>query len=108
MLTVIEVDTAVAAELASLASDVVQIVRESLSNVSRHAEATSCRITLRRTERGAELEIDDDGLGFDPTSSTSQGMGMDNLRGRVVALGGELTIDSVLGEGVTIRVSLPL
>jgi signal transduction histidine kinase len=107
VLTVIDVDTAVAAELASLASDVVQIVREALSNVSRHAEATSCRITLRRTKRGAQLEIDDDGVGFDP-SSTSQGMGMDNLRGRVLALGGELTIDSVLGEGVTIRASLPL
>ena len=85
----------------------MQIVREGLSNVSRHAEATSCRITLRRTERGAMLEIDDDGLGFDP-SSTSQGMGMDNLRGRVLALGGELTIDSVLGEGATISASLPL
>ena len=107
VLTIIEVDTSVAAELASLASDVVQIVRESLSNVSRHAEATSCRITLRRTELGAELEIDDDGVGFDP-SSASQGMGMDNLRGRVIALGGELTIESVLGEGTTIRASLPL
>ena len=74
VLTIIDVDASVAAELASLASDVVQIVREALSNVSRHAEATSCRITLRRTERGAELEIDDDGLGFDP-SSTSQGYG---------------------------------
>jgi signal transduction histidine kinase len=107
VLTIIEVDTSVAAELASLASDVVQIVRESLSNVSRHAGATSCRISLRRTERGAELEIDDDGRGFDPSSAT-QGMGMDNLRGRVGALGGELTIESVLGEGTTIRVSLPL
>ena len=107
VLTIIEVDTSVAAELASLASDVVQIVRESLSNVGRHAEATSCRITLRRTSLGAELEIDDDGRGFDP-SFPSQGMGMDNLRGRVVALGGELSIDSVLGEGATVRVSLPL
>ena len=107
VLTVIDIDASVAAELSGLASDVVQIVREGLSNVSRHAEATSCRITLRRTERGAMLEIDDDGLGFDP-SSTSQGMGMDNLRGRVLALGGELTIDSVLGEGATISASLPL
>lgn len=107
VLTIIDVDASVAAELASVASDVVQIVRESLSNVSRHAEATSCRITLRRTARGAELEIDDDGLGFDP-SSASQGMGMDNLRGRVAALGGGLTIESVLGEGATIRASFPL
>ena len=84
-----------------------EIVRESLANVIRHAEATSCRITLRRTERGAELEIDDDGLGFDP-STAQRGMGMDNLDGRVLALGGDLTVESVLGEGATITVSLPL
>jgi signal transduction histidine kinase len=107
VLTIIDVDASVAAELSSVASDVVQIVREALSNVSRHAEATSCRITLRRTEHGAELEIDDDGLGFDP-SSTSPGMGTDNLRARVLGLGGELSIDSVLGEGATIRASIPL
>jgi signal transduction histidine kinase len=107
VLTIIEVDPSVAAELASVASEVVQIVRESLSNVSRHAEATSCRITLRRTERGAELEIDDDGLGFDP-STAPRGMGMDNLHGRVLAVGGELTVESVLGEGATVTVSFPL
>ena len=84
VLTIVEVDGAVAAELASRAADVVQIVREALSNVGRHAEATSCRVSLRRTDGGAELEIDDDGRGFDPEAPSS-GMGMRNLRERVTA-----------------------
>ena len=46
--------------------------------------------------------------GWGSTRPPRAGMGMDNLRGRVLALGGELTIDSVLGEGATIRASLPL
>ena len=68
MLTIVDVDDGVAAELASRAADVVQLVREALSNVGRHAQATSCRISLRRSDGGAELEVDDDGMGFDPSA----------------------------------------
>ena len=107
VLTIVDVDGAVAAELASRAADVVQIVREALSNVGRHAEATSCRVSLYRADPGATLEVDDDGRGFDPDDA-STGMGMANLADRVAALGGELTVESVLGEGTTVRASLPL
>jgi signal transduction histidine kinase len=107
VLTIVEVDGAVAAELTSRAADVVQIVREALSNVGRHAEATSCRVSLRRTDGGAELEIDDDGRGFDPEAPSS-GMGMRNLRERVTALGGVLAVESVAGQGTTIRALLPV
>jgi signal transduction histidine kinase len=107
VLTIVEVDAAVSAELASRAADVVQLVREALSNVGRHAEATSCRVALRRSGGGAELEIDDDGRGFDPDAPSS-GMGIANLRERAASLGGELTITSVAGEGTTVRATLPL
>ena len=57
--------TSVAAELASRAADVVQLIREALSNVGRHANATTCRVSLRRRAgRRVELEIDDDGVGL--------------------------------------------
>ena len=82
-------------------------MREALSNVGRHADATSCRVTLRRADSSAELEIDDDGRGFDP-ASPSAGMGMANLRDRVASLGGELSVASVVGDGTTIRAALPL
>lgn len=108
VLTIVDVDDGVASELASRAGDIVQVVREALSNIGKHAEATTCRVTLRRgREGGAELEIDDDGRGF-VTSEADAGMGLSNLRDRVAQMGGTLAIDSVEGEGTTLRASFPL
>ncbi len=107
VLTIVSVDEGVASELAGRAADVVQLTREALSNIGRHASATSCRVTLRRTDGGAELEIDDDGIGFD-VDGPSRGMGLANLRERVEGLDGQLTIVSIDGEGTTIRAVLPL
>jgi signal transduction histidine kinase len=108
VVTVVEVDEEVAAELASLASDVVQLTREALSNVGKHAAATTCRVTLRRASSDrAELEVDDDGKGFDPRSP-ADGMGLRNLRERVASLGGELQIESALEAGTTLRATLPM
>ncbi len=108
VVTVVEVDEQVASELASKSADVVQLAREALSNVGRHADATTCRVTLRRDADGrASLEIDDDGHGFDRTLPTT-GMGLGNLAERVTSIGGELQIRSVAGEGTTVTALIPL
>ena len=106
VITVVEIDGDVAAALASLAGDVVQLVREALSNVERHGAAATCRVTLRGTDEGVLLEVDDDGRGFDVDLAT-WGMGIENLRERVASLGGTFRIDSTPGEGTTVRVTLP-
>ena len=107
VVTVVDIDDRLAAELASRAGDLVQLTREALSNVGRHATATTCRVSLRRGEGGlAVLEIDDDGTGFDPEVSPA-GMGLVNMRDRVAALGGDLSIDSTGGEGTTVRLTVP-
>ena len=106
-LAVAEIDPEVAAELAPRAADVIQLAREALSNVARHAAATSCRVALRRLAGGAVLVIDDDGTGFDPSSSPT-GMGLRNLRERAGSLGGTLAIESVVGQGTTVSVTVPL
>jgi signal transduction histidine kinase len=107
VVTVIDVDEHVAAELSSRAPDVVQLVREALSNVGRHGEAMTCRVSLSRRPEGAILEIDDDGRGFDVDIAT-WGMGLNNLRERAESLGGTFAIESLLGEGTTVRIALPL
>ena len=56
VVTVVDIDPGIAAELASVASDIVQVTREALSNVGRHAEATTCRVSLRRGAEGASLD----------------------------------------------------
>jgi two-component system, NarL family, sensor histidine kinase DevS len=107
VVTVVQIDEDVASELSSRASDLVQITREALSNVGRHAHATTCRVTLRRANGVAVLEIDDDGAGFD-TETASEGLGLDNLRRRIEQLGGHLALTSIVGEGTTISARLPL
>ncbi len=108
VVTVADIDGDVAAELASVAADVVQLVREALSNIGRHAAAATCRVTLRRDPTGdALLEIDDDGSGFD-VDETHTGMGLGNLRDRVESMGGKFSLVSAPNEGTTVTALLPL
>jgi len=107
VVTVVDIDPTVASELASVASDVVQLTREALSNVGRHAKAATCRVSLRRDGASAFLEIDDDGSGFELGGQTG-GLGIANLRDRVASLGGTMDIDTRAGEGTAVRISLPL
>jgi signal transduction histidine kinase len=102
-----EIDESVASELTPHAHELIQVVRETLSNVGRHAEATTCRVSLRRKGAAAELEIDDDGKGFDPETA-KRGDGLPNLEKRAEALGGKATIDSSPEQGTTIRIAIPL
>lgn len=107
VLTIVDVDEEVAAQLSGMAADVVQLTREALSNVGRHAEATSCRVSLRHHDHTAVLEVDDDGRGFDP-ATTKRGDGLTNLEDRAAALGGKTSIGSVSAQGTTVRIELPL
>jgi signal transduction histidine kinase len=107
VVTVAEVDPQAAAALASSAGDVVQLAREALSNVSRHAAATTCRLSLRRHGSGVVLEVDDDGRGFELDRVAGEGHGLPNLRQRAAALGGRAEIISVPGQGTTVRVTVP-
>ena len=105
VITIADVGGDVASELSSSAGEVIQIVREALSNVERHAAATTCRVTLQRIDESRiELSIDDDGLGFG--GSPTSGMGLTNLRARVEALGGSFDVRSTEGEGTTVVVLL--
>jgi signal transduction histidine kinase len=106
VVAVAEIDPAAAAELAGKAGDLVQLAREALSNVGRHAAAATCRLSLYRTEDGAVLEVDDDGRGFDP-ARPGGGHGLRNLRERAAALGGRAEITSAPGEGTRVRVTIP-
>jgi signal transduction histidine kinase len=113
--TVVEVDDQAAVALGPYANDLVQLVREALSNVARHAAASTCRISLYwrppvpsgPPNRIAVLEIDDDGRGFDP-AATAGGHGLANMRARANALGGMLEIKSSASEGTTVTVMVPL
>ena len=105
---VVDVDPAMASHFASSAADLVQIAREGLSNVARHAQATTCKLSLLRQQEHAVLEIDDDGQGFDAREVPAAGQGLRNIRERARALGGDVVLESTPGEGTTLQVRLPL
>jgi signal transduction histidine kinase len=109
VVTVVDIDEALAAELGSRDGDLVQLTREALSNVGRHAQAATCRVSLRRgaSPGMAVLEIDDDGLGF-AVDAVASGMGLRNLGERVAALEGQLSIESSPTDGTTVRAAIPV
>jgi signal transduction histidine kinase len=107
VVTVAEVDDEVASVVTPHAGELIQLAREALSNVGRHAEATTCRLSLRHEDGRAVLEIDDDGRGFD-SADVRRGEGLSNLEKRAAALGGRARITSVPTEGTTVRIELPL
>ena len=103
----VEVDPQVAAELAAKSGDVVQLLREALSNVSRHAQARTCQVRLVRRGRHGLLAVIDDGRGFDPYG-VSRGQGLDNILARAKRLGGVLRLHSAPGQGTTLQVRIPI
>lgn len=81
------------------------IIREALRNTLRHAEARSVRLRVARENEWWEIQIEDDGQGFDVGASTSQGNGLANMRQRAREAGADLRIDSSpdAGARVTLR-----
>jgi signal transduction histidine kinase len=106
--TVVDIDATVASELTSRAADVIQLAREAFSNVGRHARATTCRVALTRSDEGAVLEIDDDGVGFDLAQAWGKGQGLRNLGERAASFGGRLDVDSAASQGTTVMVTIPI
>jgi len=84
-----------------------RIVQESLNNVFRHAAATRVTVTLRRRPDGVSLVIKDDGRGF-VVSAQQSSFGLRGIRERARLLGGQAIIKSALGQGTTVRLSLPV
>jgi signal transduction histidine kinase len=86
-----------------------RIVQESLTNVLRHAEATSIRLAIAIEEDRISLEISDNGNGTSglPPSSRS-GQGLRGMRERARLLGGDLSVATAVGAGFRVRAWLPL
>lgn len=83
------------------------IFKEAANNAARHATAAAVRILIRVDRGGLELEITDDGPGFDVTASAGRGNGLGNMRKRAERLGGWLSVTSSRSSGTTIRLRVP-
>jgi signal transduction histidine kinase len=85
-----------------------RIVQESLTNVALHAQASRVDVLLGRRERHVVVTIEDDGVGFTPSSSAMENnLGLFGMRERIEMLGGQFTVESSPGRGTTVRVEVP-
>ncbi len=93
----------------ALETALYRIVQEALTNVIRHAHATTASVVIeRRTDRVRAI-IEDDGCGFDPASLSGDGhLGLNGIRERAALLNGHLIIESAPGHGTTLYVEFPL
>lgn len=90
-----------------------RILQEAVSNILRHANASKVIINLRPKDEQVVLEIQDNGRGFDVQKATGEALtrkqfGLLGMQERVSLVNGTLKVDSIPGEGTTLRVDVPL
>jgi signal transduction histidine kinase len=103
-------DTRVAPELELC---VYRVVQEALTNVAKHAHATTCRVFLHRLPHSLLVTVEDDGKGMLPVAwrddnGERPGIGLVGVRERVTQLGGRLEVDTHAGKGTRLTIELPI
>jgi signal transduction histidine kinase len=88
-----------------------RICAEALSNVRKHAEASNVVVTMETVDDGVLVEVQDDGVGFDVSTSEASSeaghIGLSAIRERCRMSGGWCRIESELGKGTTVRFWIP-
>ncbi|HKG11302.1 MAG TPA: GAF domain-containing sensor histidine kinase, partial [Gaiellaceae bacterium] len=92
----------------SVETTLYRIVQEAVTNVARHSGAERLSITLTRKNGAVVAIVEDDGKGFDPTRTGSDGLGLVGMRERLALVGGTLRIEAAAGAGTTIAAEVPL
>ena len=98
---------------AEQAEQLRHVVIEAFSNILRHAHATHVAVRMACTRRRFTLEIRDDGVGFDPGADSPRGrrgraQGLANIRRRAELLDAELRLQSAVGRGATLSLTMPV
>ena len=90
-----------------------RVAQEAMTNVVKHADARSVKVTLSRADGQVHLTVDDDGIGFDPTRATARddqglGLGLFGMEERVALVGGTLAIRQLIPRGTRVIASVPI
>ena len=93
---------------ATFRRNLLLVLKESLTNIIKHAEASEVFVQLEIAGPNLVLRIQDNGCGFEPSKRNGAGNGLGNMQKRVRDLGGEFSLASALGQGTQIEASVPL
>ncbi len=86
-----------------------RIAQEALNNALKHAGASAVTVRIAADSQSVHLEVTDNGKGFDQaTLAENRGIGLSSMQERTEKLGGTLTLNSLPGEGTTVRIQVPL
>ena len=90
---------------------IMHIVQESLSNIRKHAKARHVRVVAKRESGRIKIDIEDDGVGFDPENCpnclSDRHVGLKIMRERAHRIGGECRVASKPGAGSRVTLTLP-
>ncbi len=92
----------------NVAVNVYRIVQEALTNVLKHARASSVAVQVSVHDGLLSLAVEDTGAGFDPEKSPSDRLGLLGMRERAALLGGTFSLRTAPGRGTRIEATLPL
>jgi PAS domain S-box-containing protein len=90
---------------------ILNILREALNNIRKHAEARRVLIVLELNNQQLSIEIADDGMGFllsPKRSPVKTKFGLDIMKERAAMINGQIKIDSVQGQGTNIMLTVPI
>ena len=91
------------------AHNVFRVLQEALSNAVKHSGASRYRVSLCGTDDRLQLEVWDDGCGFDPVAAIAKsGLGLVTMQERLTLVHGDVTIESAPGSGTKVVASVPL
>jgi PAS domain S-box-containing protein len=92
-----------------VAINLFRVLQEALSNAVKHSGASRYAVSLRATDAELQLEVVDDGKGFDTaTAFATAGLGLVSMQERLSQLNGLVVVDSTPGKGTTVRAVVPL
>lgn len=93
---------------AEVGTAIFRILQESLTNVARHAKASTVKVSLKRLNGNLQLQVEDNGVGFDERRLVdSVSLGLVGMRERANAFNGRVSIESHRQKGTSVTVTIP-
>jgi signal transduction histidine kinase len=110
--TGVQIDLQIAEPQSAISNDmggqILRIAQEALHNIEQHADAKRVRVSLESQVDKLVLSISDDGRGFSETEVGDERFGLTGMRERAEVIGGVLSVDSRIGQGTTVSLTLEI